>query len=68
MTPITFKHPYAKYENSDLWSILKKTVTELVVNEDLTLQTREEYVIGYICKALAYQYPDISKKGNPGSK
>ncbi len=68
MTSMTFKHPYVKYENSDLWSTLKKAVTDLIANKDLTLQTREEYVIGYICKALAHQYPDISKKGNSGSK
>jgi hypothetical protein len=68
MTPITFTHPYAKYENSDLWNTLQQAVTDLVENQDLMLQTREEYVIGYICKALACKYPDISRKSNPDSK
>jgi hypothetical protein len=52
MTPIPFKHPYAKYENSDLWNTLRQAVTDLIANKDLMLQTREEYVIGYLCKAL----------------
>ena len=56
MRPEKFNHPYTQYENSYLWDTVQRAVTDLVENKDLILQTREEYVIGYICKAIKRGY------------
>ena len=42
-------------EDSDLWKTIKAAINDLVENKDLELQTREEYVIGYICRAIECQ-------------
>jgi hypothetical protein len=62
MTETKLKHSYTRYENSDLWNTVRQAVVDLIENQDLELQTREEYVIGYICKALERRQKDIFKK------
>jgi hypothetical protein len=46
------KHPYVVYEQTDLWKSLERSLDALVNNNDITLQTPNEYVIGYICQQL----------------
>ncbi|MEM7382779.1 MAG: hypothetical protein AAF400_00375 [Bacteroidota bacterium] len=46
------KHPYLEYEESSLWRAVQHALNELIENQDLVLQTREEYVIGYICQIV----------------
>jgi len=53
MSKIKIAHPYIELENSTLWKIVKSAIDDLIINKDLELQTKEEYVIGYICKAVA---------------
>jgi len=50
------KHPYVKYENTALWSVVKKAVDELIINQDIELTTKEEYVVGLLCKRIENQY------------
>lgn len=45
-------HPYKKYENTDLWKVVHVCINELLENQDLDLTTKEEYVVGYICKSI----------------
>jgi len=45
-------HPYIKYENSQLWNVIKKILNESINNNDIELLTPEEYVIGMFCKCL----------------
>jgi hypothetical protein len=47
-----YQHPYMQYEHSSLWKIIEKAIEELIINQDLVLETRKEYVIGYICQAI----------------
>ena len=47
------KHPYSKFEDTQLWKLVDKTVNDLIENQDIELTTRKEYVIGYICKAIS---------------
>ena len=52
MSTNSFQHAYAEYEGSSLWKEVAKLVRELEENNDLTVTTRPEYVIGYICRGL----------------
>ena len=45
-------HTYEVFENTQLWGTVETALEDLEKNCDLTLATRDEYVIGYICKAL----------------
>ena len=45
-------HPYKNYEKLETWSVLNKAFKKLVSNQDLSLTTHEEYVIGFICEEL----------------
>jgi len=45
-------HPYMEYENTALWIVLQKAINELKENQDIEITTKEEYVIGYLCKSL----------------
>jgi hypothetical protein len=47
------QHPYIQYESSPQWQILNKAVDELMKNGDIQLSTAREYIIGYLCQALA---------------
>lgn len=47
------EHPYKEYENTHTWDVVQQTITELVENNDIELQTPIEYVIGYICRNLS---------------
>lgn len=46
------KHPYKDYEKTDEWQSIKLAIHNLIENNDIELLTREEYVIGFICKIL----------------
>lgn len=45
-------HPYKKYEGTHLWTIIKDCLNDLKENQDIIVNTREEYIIGYLCKHL----------------
>jgi len=62
MKSTKFKHPYIKYKDSPLWDTLQQAIIDLVENKDLVLQTKEEYVVGYICKAIIYKHPQVALK------
>jgi hypothetical protein len=49
-----YQHPYIELENSEMWEKVAKSIQDLIENQDLVLQTRKEYVIGYICKSIQY--------------
>ncbi len=46
------KHPYQKFENTKLWQVIEKAISDLEENQDLKLTTLKEYVVGYICNQL----------------
>jgi hypothetical protein len=46
-------HPYQQFVRTQNWVVLDRAVSELVKNSDLQETTAHEYVVGYLCKALA---------------
>ena len=52
-------HPYKKFEHTELWSTIEKTLNALIENKDIEIKTRQEYVIGLLCKELSSMF----KKG-----
>ena len=46
-------HPYADFAMSSQWSVIDRAVLELAENRDLVETTAHEYIVGYLCKALA---------------
>ncbi|WP_169744136.1 hypothetical protein [Paenibacillus wynnii] len=46
-------HPYKSFESTVLWSSIEKGIRDLIDNNDLELNTPIEYVVGYLCEALA---------------
>ncbi len=44
--------PYKKYENTDLWKLIDKSIRDLVGNNDIELLTKNEYIVGYLCKQI----------------
>jgi hypothetical protein len=47
------KHPYVRFVETDTWTILNVALDELVENGDIVEQTKRDYIVGYLCKALA---------------
>ena len=43
---------YKNYEDLPIWSVISKSVTELVNNGDLRETTAHPYIMGYICKRI----------------
>jgi hypothetical protein len=58
------KHPYIEYEGTLLWSLIDEAVDDLVINKDIELTTRKEYVIGYFCKMLHEKYEHLQENEN----
>ncbi len=54
------KHISEEYENLPAWKVLTEVIRYLVNNNDISLMTKEEYVIGYLCKAI-YEKLDFEK-------
>jgi hypothetical protein len=46
-------HPYRALEDGPLWAAVADALTELERNNDLTLHTARELVIGYLCERLS---------------
>jgi hypothetical protein len=45
-------HPYVKYEKTKVWKIINKSIKDLEENNDLSLSTPQEYIVGYLCEQL----------------
>jgi hypothetical protein len=45
-------YPYRTYEDLPIWSIVSKSVMELVNNGDLREITAHPYIVGSICKSI----------------
>jgi hypothetical protein len=46
-------HPYKQYEGTELWKILSDVLDELNENQDITMTTKREYIVGYMCRKLS---------------
>ena len=44
--------PYKKYMKSRLWKVVETALDDLEENQDIVFQTPQEYVTGYLVKAL----------------
>jgi hypothetical protein len=47
------EHPYLGFAGSPQWSVIDRALQELARNRDLVETTAHEYIVGYLCKALA---------------
>jgi hypothetical protein len=54
-------YPYKKYEKTFLWNVLKKAIDELKENQDIEITTKEEYVIGFLCKKISTDKKGLAK-------
>lgn len=50
-------HSYRQWEGTPQWAVLDQALTKLVENRELFESARHEYVVGYLCEALATQGP-----------
>ena len=55
-------YPYNQFENSELWSIVKDCLNDLIDNQDIEITTKEEYVVGYLRKMIAERKSDLVKR------
>jgi len=46
-------HPYSGLTTTPQWAVIDRAVLELAENQDLVETTAHEYIVGYLCKALA---------------
>ena len=46
------KHPYHRFESTELWAVLDRGIADLVDNGDLTESTPREYIVGYLTKLV----------------
>ncbi len=51
------EHPYKNLEGTAVWLIVDSALADLEENQDLTLTTAREYVVGYLCKSLLKGQP-----------
>jgi len=54
-------HPYENYKNNELWQVVEKALDDLVENQDIVLQTVDDYVIGYIVKTIIDSNDKLTK-------
>lgn len=47
------RHPYMDLENTLEWEMIYKAVEDLILNQDIILQTQKEYVVGYLVTKLS---------------
>jgi len=41
-------NPYQRLEAIPLWRIISDALSDLVTNQDITITTNEDYVVGYL--------------------
>jgi hypothetical protein len=46
-------NPYGAFSGSPQWATIDRAIRELAENRDLIETTQHEYVVGFLCKALA---------------
>ena len=46
-------HPFEEYRDTPLWRALASALAELEATREVKVDTAAEYVIGYLCQALA---------------
>lgn len=44
--------PYKDYMDATAWKVIESALADLVENKDIVITTHQDYVIGYLVKAL----------------
>jgi hypothetical protein len=47
------EHPYGSYTGTAEWAVIDRALVDLVRNQDIVERTAHEYIVGYLCRALA---------------
>ena len=45
-------HPYRKFEHTRTWVAVEAALNQLAQNQDVTLHTTREHVVGFLCEQL----------------
>ncbi len=53
--------PYSEYRGTKTWQTLSRAISALERNQDLVLQTKKEYVVGYLASKLPKAKTSSSK-------
>ena len=43
---------FAQFRDTPLWDALEASITELTSTREITVNTAQDYVIGYLCREL----------------
>lgn len=52
-------HPYQKLESHPLWSVVSDALSDLAENQDISITTNDNYVIGYLLSKIVVDTPVI---------
>jgi hypothetical protein len=47
------RHPYERYQGTAEWMVIDRALVDLARNQDIVETTAHNYIVGYLCKALA---------------
>lgn len=46
------EHLYKEFKNTDIWYTVEQALENINENNDVSLQTQKELVVGYLCKQI----------------
>jgi len=55
------KHPYTKYQKTEIWELINNALDDLINNQDIKLTTKKDYVVGYICQSIDSEFKSTEK-------
>lgn len=44
--------PYKRYQDTEIWKLVEKIISDLATNNDLKEITDRRYIVGYLCQCL----------------
>ncbi len=47
------KHPYTKFQKTEIWKVIEKALLDLETNQDLKINAPIEYLVGYLGQQLS---------------
>ena len=64
MSP-TPSHLFAEHRNTRLWSAIQESINELIATREISVNTANDYVVGYLCRELAAKKLIVSEESQP---
>lgn len=60
--------PYSEFKGTKEWQVLSRAISALERNQDVVLQTKKEYVVGYLASKLAKKKSVVRKPAKSRSR